>query len=37
MKTIEARLLSVAPGEVWIELPWSEAVTQRTGSSTRES
>ncbi|MCU0531005.1 MAG: PaaI family thioesterase [Syntrophales bacterium] len=31
MKTIGARLLSVAPGEVRIELPWSEAVTQQHG------
>ncbi len=31
MKTIGARLLSVAPGEVRIELPWSEAVTQQNG------
>ena len=31
MKTIGARLLSVAPGEVRIELPWSEAITQQHG------
>jgi uncharacterized protein (TIGR00369 family) len=31
MKTIGARLLSVAPGEVHIELPWSEAITQQHG------
>lgn len=31
MKTIGARLLSVAPGEVHIELPWSKAVTQQHG------
>ena len=31
MKTIGARLLSVVPGEVRIELPWSEAVTQQHG------
>ena len=31
MKTIGAHLLSVAPGEVRIELPWSEAVTQQHG------
>ena len=31
MKTIGARLLSVAPGEVRIELPWSKAVTQQHG------
>jgi uncharacterized protein (TIGR00369 family) len=31
MKTIGARLLSVSPGEVRIELPWSEAVTQQHG------
>lgn len=31
MRTIGARLLSVAPGEVRIELPWSEAVTQQHG------
>lgn len=31
MKTIGARLLAVTPGEVRIELPWSEAVTQQHG------
>ncbi len=31
MKTIAARLLKVDPGEVRIELPWSEAVTQQHG------
>jgi uncharacterized protein (TIGR00369 family) len=31
MKTIGAKLLKVAPGEVRIELPWSEAVTQQHG------
>jgi uncharacterized protein (TIGR00369 family) len=31
MRTIGGCLLSVAPGEVRIELPWSEAVTQQHG------
>jgi acyl-coenzyme A thioesterase PaaI-like protein len=31
MKTIGARLLSVDPGEVRIELPYSKAITQQHG------
>jgi uncharacterized protein (TIGR00369 family) len=31
MKTIGARLLSVSPGEVRIELPYSRAITQQHG------
>jgi uncharacterized protein (TIGR00369 family) len=31
MKTIGARLLKVAPGEVRIELPYSKAITQQHG------
>ena len=31
MKTIGARLLDVAPGEVRIELPFSKAITQQHG------
>jgi len=31
MKTIGARLLDIAPGEVRIELPYSEALTQQHG------
>ncbi|HNQ02594.1 MAG TPA: PaaI family thioesterase [Syntrophales bacterium] len=31
MKTIGATLAHISPGEVRIELPWSEAVTQQHG------